>query len=144
MKTKNPSAISHKLSAKVLPAFTLIELLVVISIIGILIAIVSSSFITAQKQTRDSRRKGDLEQIRQALETFRSENGSYPTPDYSALSPDYVTTLPTDPSGGIYAYSSTATTYNLCAALELEPASPDSCGALDCGTLDCNYRTQNP
>jgi len=125
--------------------FTLIELLVVIAIIGILISILTSSFLTAQKQTRDSRRKADIEQIRQGLETYRSELGTYPT-SINLLSPDYINSLPTDPiSGGIYAYSQdTITTYTLCTGLEITPNSPGNCGTLNCGTNSCNYLTEHP
>lgn len=125
--------------------FTLIELLVVIAILGVLIALASSSFLTAQKQSRDSKRKTDLEQVRQALETYRSEVGQYPAA-LTDLSPNYITTLPVDPREGTYAYELGAgfTTYSLCAGLEIEPASPDSCGSLDCGGITCNYLTENP
>ncbi len=79
--------------------FTLIELMVVISIIGILVAIGVVSYRKTYQLSRDSRRKADLAQIQQALETYRSENGVYPDTDNwkSALSPDYITTIPTDP-----------------------------------------------
>ena len=50
--------------------FTLIELLIVISIIGILVTIVSASFVTSQKQARDVQRKSDLKQYQNALENF--------------------------------------------------------------------------
>ena len=102
--------------------FTLIELLVVIAIIGILIAVSTSSYITTLKQSRDAKRKTDLEQIRQALETYRSEIGHYP-PTKEVLVSDYITTLPTDPKedGTTYTYTyspagSPLTTYELCAA----------------------------
>lgn len=127
--------------------FTLIELLVVIAILGILIAIVSSSFLTAQKQSRDSKRKTDLEQIRQALETYRSVNNQYPdTANWeSALTGGgYINTIPVDPGNGGYDYQYVSSTeYNLCAGLEITPAVPDSC-SLDCGSLTCNYLVQNP
>lgn len=59
--------------------FTLIELLVVISILGILASFVISSMTGAQKQARDSQRKSDLNQYRNALETYAAGNGSlYP------------------------------------------------------------------
>ena len=54
--------------------FTLIELLVVISIIGILVTIVSVSFVMSQKQARDVQRKSDIKQYQNALENFA--NGS--------------------------------------------------------------------
>ncbi len=81
------------------PAFTLIELMVVISIIGILVAIGVVSYRKTYQLSRDSRRKADLAQIRQALETYRSENGTYPSTSNwkTAISPEYITTIPTDP-----------------------------------------------
>lgn len=103
-------------------AFTLIELLVVIAIIGILIAVGSVSYQRALKLSRDSKRKTDLEQIRQALETYRSESltGAYPA-NKELLAPTYITTLPTDPKSPTYSYNYTrnsSTTYTLCATIE--------------------------
>ncbi len=104
--------------------FTLIELLVVIAIIGILIAVGSISYTRAVQLSRDSRRKTDLEQLRQALETYRSENSSYPDDgSLSSLAPDFITTIPTDPKAGTPGYTYTydrisTTTYTLCAELE--------------------------
>ncbi len=60
--------------------FTLIELLVVISIIGVLAALTLVSFSGAQKQTRDTERRSDLNQYRNALENYAASNdGAYPT-----------------------------------------------------------------
>jgi general secretion pathway protein G len=116
--------------------FTLIELLIVIAIIGILIAFGSISYLTASKQSRDTRRKTDLEQIRQALETYRAETGRYPlTSDTtSVLAPNYISTVPTGPKNDSYTYSSSAgTSYTLCASLETitSPAT-------------CNWTVTNP
>ena len=125
--------------------FTLIELLVVIAIISILVAVGTSSYQRAVRLSRDSKRKADLEQLRQALETYRSENGAYPdeTTWETDLSPAYIQTIPTDPKSYTYFYDQlTATTYSLCAALEIVPASP-SCSA-SCGSETCNYGTSNP
>lgn len=66
--------------------FTLIELLVVISIIGILAGLTLSSYSGAQKQARDSQRRSDLNQYRNALETYASaNNGKYPTTSGNSL-----------------------------------------------------------
>ena len=118
-------------------AFTLIELLVVIAIISILITVGSVSYIRAVRLSRDSKRKTDLEQIRQALETYRSENGAYPA-DTSLLVADYITILPTDPKDPTSTYEYTpagspATTYTLCASLETIGTYPN-----------CNYPLTNP
>ena len=63
--------------------FTLIELLVVIIIIGVLAAIIYTSYLSTQQSARDSKRKQDLRQIRSALELYREDTGSYPTSLYS-------------------------------------------------------------
>jgi type IV pilus assembly protein PilE len=62
--------------------FTLLELLVTISIIGILLAIGSVSFGTAQKRGRDSRRQADLKAIQKAMEQCY------------AIDNEYLTTIP--------------------------------------------------
>jgi len=64
--------------------FTLIELLVVISIMGILTSLTLVSYSGAQKQTRDTQRRSDLNQYRNGLETYASNNnGLYPDNAYS-------------------------------------------------------------
>lgn len=102
--------------------YTLIELLIVITIVGVLVAISAISYLTALKQSRDTKRKTDLEQVRQALETYRAENGVYPD-DTGSLSPDYITALPTDPSDssdyGPYTLGGGGLTYSLCTTLEI-------------------------
>ena len=92
-------------------AFTLIELLVVIAIIGILTSLGVVSYVTAQKRSRDAKRKADLETMRQALILYRQDNGDYG--DVSAgfsdvvinLAPDYLTsTTISDPKTSDPAY----------------------------------------
>lgn len=58
--------------------FTLIELLVVATIIVVLSAIGLVSFTNAGKSARNSKRKSDLETVRQALVLYKSDTGSYP------------------------------------------------------------------
>ena len=144
--------------------FTLIELLVVSTIITVLIGIASVSYVRTTQSARDAKRKTDLEQIRQALETYRSENGYYSRPSaanqyyltnpslQTSLSP-YITTIPSDPknpSGYKYRYvvpGTKPTSYSLYAALENtnDPAI-DSTITASCGnaTIICNYSVTNP
>ncbi|MCR4324084.1 MAG: prepilin-type N-terminal cleavage/methylation domain-containing protein, partial [Candidatus Curtissbacteria bacterium] len=58
--------------------FTLIELLIVMSIIGVMVAAGSSSWMNAQQKGRDGKRKSDAKAVQQALETYLSTNGRYP------------------------------------------------------------------
>ena len=59
-------------------AFTLVELLVVIGIIGILTAILTFSFLQAQKRSRDTKRKSDLKTLQVAFEAYKTQQGKYP------------------------------------------------------------------
>lgn len=94
-------------------SFTLIEVLVVIAILGILASLVSGNLINSMKRGRDSKRKEDLQQIKNALEMYYEDNGQYP-PDNkvvfgspfvhpSIATKVYMQKLPQDPSSG-YTY----------------------------------------
>lgn len=127
-------------------AFTLIELLVSISIIGILVTIGLSAYSTINKRSRDTKRKSDVEQVRSALEMYRSENKYYPTGGCAAQScvavdlttlavdlADYMPSLPTDPNAAqSYWYRATdlvnGAYYGYCLSANLEQTAPtDSC-----------------
>lgn len=138
--------------------FTLIEVLVVMSLMGILMAISLTAFYSTRKSARDARRKADLEQIRSALEMYRSDVGAYPTPN-STTNPNwftnfsisygsdvYLPVVPSDPiSTNLYYYNRpTANSYNVCSTLELSTnltPTPANCGS--CGQ-NCNYKVTNP
>jgi general secretion pathway protein G len=130
--------------------FTLIELLVSISIIVLLTSVAVVYYQQAGKKARDNKREADLEQIRSALEMYRSDNGSYPTGDWGTMtntliSGNYLGEVPTDPKGYSYYYNRiTTTTYELCAYKET--GGSDSCtgGSNNCGSVSCNYKVENP
>ncbi len=123
---------------QLIKGFTLIELLVVISVIAILVTLGLSSFSTAQKKGRDTKRKSDIKEIQGALEQYYSVCGyQYPTPNvanfYTSVictSPSLaiMPTVPTDPRATPpYACPTitdcTATGYRICATLEGETPS---------------------
>lgn len=73
--------------------FTLVEMLVVISIIGILSSFAVVSLNSARQKARDALRKGDMAQLRTALNLYYDDNNyQYPScgtidddePDYGA------------------------------------------------------------
>jgi prepilin-type N-terminal cleavage/methylation domain-containing protein len=85
--------------------FTLIELLVVATIIIVLSAIGMISFANAGRSARNAKRQSDLETVRQALVLYKSDEGTYPTGNYTAiistLSSGYISTpTPSDPKDG--------------------------------------------
>lgn len=143
---------------KNIKGFTLIELLVVIAIIGVLIGISLFALQGARAAGRDARRKGDMEQIRSALEIYRSDCTFYPntgtlafgtgalTASCPAVS-TYMGRVPQDPQSPsrIYYYRRiTNTTYELCTRLE-NGGVAGSCPGSNCGGgQPCNYRVTNP
>lgn len=138
-------------------AFTLIELLVVISIIGVLVAVSIFGLSGARESARDARRKSDLESIRAGLELYKSDCNTYPatlstslvgtgTPTSCAIANTYISAVPVDPISATrtYKFTSTGTSYILCAALENAPSpAMDVTGCGSC-TTTCNYKITNP
>lgn len=129
--------------------FTLIEILVTISIIALLTMIGITNFRVANQRARDGRRQGDLEQIKAALELYRTDEGDYPLDIssgtiQSAGGTVYMNEVPADPlSTRNYYFNSDGDTYTLCAALEIDTSG--SCGGASCGSgVSCNYQVISP
>ncbi len=126
-------------------SFTLIELLVVATIIALLATAAFVSYSQFSKQARDARRKTDLEQIRSALELYRSNVGDYPASLTfgSALTDGtntYLQKVPNDPMYATYnyVYTYSSGSYSLDAHMEAQTGA--NCGASTCGTgISCNY-----
>lgn len=125
-------------------SFTLVEILVVTTIIVLLTATAIVTYSTFLKQSRDAKRKTDLEQIRASLEMYRSNNDTYPvgsvySTTLSVLTTPviYIQSLPTDPKDPTYTYyySGSASDYTLGSYLE---GGVTTCVALQCGG-NCNY-----
>ncbi len=96
--------------------FTILEIIVVIGLIGILISMSSFGYVNYSQKSRDSRRRIDLQQLRSALELYRSNSteGVYPSANQygSGVSSVLVTSgllqsIPLDPRGNIYVYTPT-------------------------------------
>jgi prepilin-type N-terminal cleavage/methylation domain-containing protein len=77
--------------------FTLIELLVVIAVIAILAAVIIASTGNARVKARDARRLSDLDQLANAILIYYDKTSTYPA-NLSALAPDYISTVPVDPT----------------------------------------------
>lgn len=138
--------------------FTLIEVLVAVTIIAVLISIGVVSYGSVNRRSRDAKRKGDVEQLRSALEMYRADNGYYPDPsgsgawaDASGLSATLVSTylpiIPSDPKlTQTYRYRATNQSggqyYGYCigAVLEAETSVTGTC----IPETDYNYGVKSP
>lgn len=108
--------------------FTLIELLVAATILGILTTIGMASYRIANQKARDGKRKADMEQVRAALEIYRTEEGVYPTQGtwttMLAEIDDYLSAAtiadpkPLPHPQYTYTPAGTGRTYTVCATLE--------------------------
>jgi len=96
--------------------FTLIELLVVISIIGILSSFAIVSLNSARTKARDALRKGDMAQLRTALDLYYDDNDQYPICDELDWDP-FDPMFGSDINDGSDCYNDTATAGNIHAAL---------------------------
>lgn len=126
------SFFNFKKSSSKKTGFTLIELLVAATILIVLTTIGMVSYRSAIAKSRDSKRKSDLETLRQALVLYKADNGRYPTVASSSLvstlksggylSADSSTDAMQDPEGGAYTYTYTGSgvTFTLTATLEDE------------------------
>lgn len=138
--------------------FTLIEILVVIAVIGILIALSAVAYQAIRKSSRDTKRRADLQDIRSALELYRTDCRAYPPSLGSSLvgsgafcgGNTYMQQVPADPipSSYSYQYRLVGLGYNLCAYLENGSVSVDCNGdssANDfCGNSLCNFMVSSP
>src|ERR1043166_3202594 len=61
--------------------FTIVELLIVIVVIGILAALVVTTYTGIQKKARDTERKTDINALHGQVEAYQAQNGKYPTLD---------------------------------------------------------------
>ncbi len=104
--------------------FTLIELLVVIAIIGILATLLLLQLNSVRSKGRDTKRVTTVTQLRDAVEQYYDDNGSYPAALSVALTGKYLANsvvVPTDPQTGAqygYGLDSTGTKYQIWAQLE--------------------------
>ncbi|GAB4219134.1 MAG: hypothetical protein Fur009_3730 [Candidatus Microgenomates bacterium] len=121
--------------------FTLIEILVVATIIGLLASVVTVSYSQLSKESRNNRRKTDLEQIRSALEMYRSNNDQYPDNLSLLTSPTvYLQTLPVDPKSSSYVYYySKISNVDYILGAYLEGVSSSCSITINCGVINCNY-----
>lgn len=143
--------------------FTLIEILIAVAIIAILTAIGIVSYTSINKRARDAKRLGDIEQLRSALEMFRSDYAYYPAVNTSGFdvasnlgveltsNNSYLPSIPADPqSTRTYYFEATQQDqisghyygYCICGYMETQSSSVSSC--TDTLPAQCNYGVREP
>lgn len=106
------------LSANKFKGFTLIELLIAVSIIAVLAVIGIVVFAGAQRNSRDARRKADINAIAKAMEVklVNDNSGLYSLPAGSDFAGGVI---PTPPEGGNYSVQiGDGSSFTACATLE--------------------------
>ena len=109
--------------------FTLIEIMVVILIIGLLALMVVPRLRGVADRAKRTKAQADIQELKQALDRYYLDNGSYPTTDQglqALVAPPtggrlpsnyeqggYIEKLPNDPWGNQYFYQSDGNTYAL-------------------------------
>lgn len=167
---KHPYTIHH--TPYSLAGFTLIEVLVAATIISVIVAIGVVSYTSTNRRSRDVKRQADIEQLRQAAEMYRADNGYYPAAGCSSAScsftnvsnlaselvPTYMPAIPSDPQGvNPYMYRPSKASgaplryyrYCLSALVETTPPSPGNTCLTDTDTTltlpaNYNYGVRNP
>jgi general secretion pathway protein G len=127
--------------------FTMVELLVVATIISILATLGIATYSSISRQSRDAKRKGDLENVRAALEQYKNDNNYYPSALTTLVPTKYLISVPADPKPGTYTYlycptvdlSGNVVNYDLCAGLE-SGGSVKACCNLCGGSSQCMYK----
>lgn len=133
------------------------ELIVTMAIMAILVSVAIFAMRGAQTSSRDARRKADLEQIRSALELYRSDCRRYPASLGTSLqgggtpascAGNYMQTVPQDLNSPSRTYSYVVpldgSSYKICAALEESPTSTFNTSGCNCGSTSCNYSVTSP
>ena len=114
--------------------FTLVELLVVISIIGLLSSFAMVSLNSARIKARDALRKGDMAQLRTAMNLYYDNNFAYPAcGTWNGGAPDFGADLADGPSCYTNDLEAELTAGSRPIMIELprDPRNPDNDPAVD-------------
>jgi general secretion pathway protein G len=78
-------------------AFTLIELLVVMSVIALLLTLATPKYFKALEKSKESALKQDLNNLREAIDNYYSDNSIYPESLDDLVKKHYIRRVPEDP-----------------------------------------------
>ncbi len=80
--------------------FTLIELLIVLAIVALLLAVVAPSYFRPLDRSKDVVLRQDLRVMRDAIDHYYGDRGSYPPNLQALVAARYLRAVPVDPVTG--------------------------------------------
>lgn len=80
--------------------FTLIELLVVFSLLALLLSIAVPRYLSVTGMSREKVRSQNIATIRDALDKYKADQGSYPSKLEDLVIKQYLRNIPLDPVSG--------------------------------------------
>lgn len=83
-----------------LRGFTLIEMLVVMAIIATLLSIAAPRYFRSTDDAREAALKSDLRTVREAIDHYHADRGSYPETLDDLVEKRYLRSIPVDPITG--------------------------------------------
>ena len=92
-----PTVSGNFLRSSLRRGFTLIELLVVMAIIASLLTIAAPRYLRSVDDAREAALKSNLAQMREAIDHFHADRGSYPPALVDLVEKRYLRAIPVDP-----------------------------------------------
>lgn len=80
--------------------FTIIELMIVVTLIGILAALALPNLIQTPRKTKEAVLKTNLHTMRDTLDQYHADRGTYPTSLEALVDEGYLREIPVDPIAG--------------------------------------------
>lgn len=80
--------------------FTLIEMLVVMAIMATLLAIAAPRYLDSMERAKEAALRSDLRIMREAIDKFHADTGTWPRQLESLVAARYIRELPVDPVTG--------------------------------------------
>ncbi len=90
--------------------FSLIELMVVIAVIAVLVSLAIPTFIVTLNWTKQNTCRGNLRTIDGAIQTYYTNNDTYPSDLEHLVSSGYLKENPEEPFGGQYELNASGST----------------------------------
>ncbi len=77
--------------------FTFVEVMIVLAMVALLLSIAVPRYFAGLERAKEAVLKQDLQTVRQAIDDFYADHGSYPYSLESLVEKRYIRTMPVDP-----------------------------------------------